>query len=84
MNHPLLALLAYGWEDVFRRPMPVWDYWPVLLVPLVVAVAVVWKSIKCRRMSQVPWEASVISLWILLAMCGAAALLSLIVKFIES
>lgn len=66
----------------FLRPLPIWDYWYLLLFPLCAGVAVVYKSIKCRHMSQVPWEASVIALWIVLGMGGAALALTIIVQWL--
>ncbi len=69
----------------FLKPLPVWGdhVWPWLLVPLCVAVAVVYKSIRCRRMSQVPGEAAVLTAWILIGMAVAAAVLALIVEATE-
>ena len=56
----------------FLDPMPIWDDWMILIVPLCVAVAVVYKSMKCRSMKQVPREAGVIVLWILGGFAAAA------------
>jgi hypothetical protein len=78
---PLFAgPLAY---TPFVDALPVWDYWMWLLVPLTVGVAIVYKSIKCRTMRQVPREAAAITFWILLGMAGAAAALWLIVWWLE-
>ena len=61
----------------FLYPLPyAWDYWYLLLVPLCIAVAVVYKSVKCESMSQVPYEATTITLWILLGMVAAGAALA--------
>ena len=40
----------------FLDPIPIWAnaVWPWLLLPLTAAVALVYKSIKCRTMRQVP------------------------------
>ena len=66
------------------EPLPyVWDYWPWLLLPLCVAVAVVYKSIKCRSMKQVPREAAVITVWILAGLGAAAVVLVALVKLID-
>jgi hypothetical protein len=70
-------LLAYR---PFIDPLPMWDSWYLLLLPLCLAVAVVYKSTKCSTMSRVPWEATVIFAWILLGMAGAGAALLGIVK----
>lgn len=65
--------------------MPVWDdaVWPWLLLPLCVAVAVVYKSIKCRTMLQVPREAAVLTIWIVAGMAVAAGVLALVVEGLE-
>ena len=73
----------YHYTRPFLQPLPVWNYWPWLLVPLAVAVAVVYKSIKCRRINQVPKEATVLTLWILGGMVVAAGVLAVMVKLIE-
>ena len=73
----------YHYTRPFLQPLPVWNYWPWLLVPLAVAVAVVYKSIKCRRVKQVPKEAAVLTLWILGGMVVAAGVLAVMVKLVE-
>jgi len=75
----MMSLLAYR---LFLDPMPVWDYWYLLIVPLCVAVAVVYKSMKCRSMSQVPLEAGAIVLWILGGFGAAAVGLMLLVNWL--
>ena len=93
MVHALLSLIAqtpaparppYDWKP-FLRPMPAWSdsAWPWLLVPLCVGVAIVYKSIKCRSMKQVPKEAFVLTVWILVGMAVAATVLALIVEGME-
>jgi hypothetical protein len=67
----------------FWQPLPVWDRWYLLLLPLCVGVSIVYKSIKCRDMRQVPREAGVIFVMILLGMAVAAAALMLIVRLME-
>lgn len=69
----------------FLSPLPAWhDWaWPWLLLPLCVAIAVVYKSIKCRTMSQVPREASILTLWIVAGMVIAASVLALVVEALE-
>lgn len=68
-----MSLLAYV---PFLDPLPgAWDYWYLLLLPLCIAVAVVYKSIKCASMRQVPREATTITLWILFGMAAAGAVL---------
>ena len=74
-------ILAY---HPFLDPLPYsWDFWPWLLLPLCIGVAVVYKSIKCRSMKQVPREAAGITVWILAGLAGAAVVLVAIVKLID-
>jgi hypothetical protein len=67
----------------FWQPLPIWDYWYLLLVPLCLGVSIVYKSIKCHRMRQVPREAGVIFLMILAGMALAAGLLLGLVRVME-
>jgi hypothetical protein len=69
----------------FLDPIPVWGnaVWPWLLLPLVAAVSIVYKSIKCRSMRQVPREATVIGVWIILGMLAAAVVLAGVVSALE-
>ena len=67
----------------FLQPMPVWNYWMLLLLPLTVGVSVVYKSMKCRDMSQVPREATQIGIMILLGMAAAAVILWAMVRVRE-
>ncbi len=70
----MLGLLAYA---PFLDPLPIWIkpwVWPLLLLPLCAAVAIVYKSIRCREMNQVPRESFVLFLTIVFGMVltGAA------------
>jgi hypothetical protein len=47
-------------------------------------VAVVYKSIKCESMRDVPRQALSISLWIIGGMAAAAAALAVLVQFVPS
>jgi hypothetical protein len=67
----------------FVNPMPLWNWWPILLIPLAGAVAIVYKSIKCQNMRDVPWQAFVISLWIVFGMAAAALVLVGLVRVRE-
>lgn len=70
----------------FLDPLPVGEpwAWPWLVVPLCIAVAVVYKSIRCRSMKQVPREAGELVLWILIGMAGGAVALGLVVRGLEA
>lgn len=63
---------SYAWRP-FVTPMPVWDYWFWTLVPLCLAVAVVYKASKVERLSDLPKSAAANFAWILLGMFGIAA-----------
>ena len=63
--------------------LPVWLWTPVLLIPLTIGVAVVYKSIKCSRMGKVPRESAALTGWILLFMFVAAVVLTIAVRAIE-
>ena len=76
------ATAAYAYVP-FAKPMPVWDYWPALILPLVIAIAVVHKSVKCRTMREVPREAAVITAMILAGLGAVALLLALVVRLSE-
>jgi len=67
----------------FLSPLPVWDYWAWLIIPLTLGVSIVYKSIRCRSMRQVPRQAFEISLYILFCMALASGILTLIVKFVQ-
>jgi hypothetical protein len=78
----LLSVLPAAYTP-FLRPLPVWNSWVVLLLPLCVAVAVVYKSIKCHTMSQVPAEAAKATAYILVGMALAGAVLMGVVWLLE-
>lgn len=81
----LLAASLGGTEfEPFRQPLPVWDYWYLLLIPLCAGISIVYKAIKCRDMRQVPREAGVILLMILLGMVLAAVALLVGVRVMEN
>jgi len=63
--------------------MPFWNYWYLLLLPLCIAVAVVYKAIKCNSMKRVPREALIIVIWILVSFVAAGAALAGLVRMIE-
>jgi hypothetical protein len=74
-----LCPLAFS---LFLDPLPVWDNWPWLLIPLTIGVSIVYKSIKCKSMATVPREAAGITFWILGGMMLAAGVLWGVVEFL--
>ena len=76
-----MTLLADAYVP-FVYPLPIWDYWPWLLLPLCAGVAIVYKSVKCSTMKLVPREALVIFVWMLVGFAAAAGALAGVVKFV--
>ena len=66
----------------FVYPLPIWDYWPWLLLPLCAGVAIVYKSVKCQTMSLVPREALVIFIWMLVGFAASAVVLLGVLKWV--
>jgi hypothetical protein len=63
----------------FLDPLPIWVrpwLWPLLLLPLCLAVAIVYKCVRCRRTSEVPREATQLFIEIVLGMILTAAALA--------
>jgi TRAP-type mannitol/chloroaromatic compound transport system permease small subunit len=72
-------MIAY---QPFLYPLPIWDYWAFLLIPLALGVSIVYKSIRCGQMSQVPRQAIEISFYIIISMVLAAVILSGITRLV--
>ncbi|MCL2646903.1 MAG: hypothetical protein FWD61_07835 [Phycisphaerales bacterium] len=51
------------------------DYWLLLALPLVVAISVVYKGTRIKHLRQLPREAIILSMQIILLMVVAAAIL---------
>ena len=67
----------------FMQPLPVWDVWYLLALPLCAGVAIVYKSIRARSMPRVPKEATRATLWILTGLVSAAIVLWVVVRITE-
>jgi hypothetical protein len=71
---------------LFMDPLPIWVrnwIWPLLLLPLCLAVAIVYKSVRCRTMSTVPREATGLFVTIVLGMVVTAAALAGLAAFMD-
>src|SRR5437868_7790895 len=88
--HPLLAVssiadatttTSFGYRP-FITPLPVWDYWYLLLIPLCFGVAIVYKTIRCQTVQEVPRQSLLIALWIVGGMVVAAGVLAVVVKIL--
>ena len=67
----------------FMQPLPAWDVWYLLALPLCAAVSIVYKSIRCRSMRKVPREAAKALGWIVLGLTAASVALASAVKLME-
>jgi hypothetical protein len=79
---PPPAWLPTGYVP-FMHPLPAWDVWYLLALPLCAAVSVVYKSIRCRSMRKVPLEAAKAAVWIILGLAAAAVVLAAVVELME-
>ncbi|MGD0542054.1 MAG: hypothetical protein ABSB33_11090 [Tepidisphaeraceae bacterium] len=62
----------------FIYPLPIWAnfwIWPLLLLPLCLAVSVVYKAVRCGSVSRIPREATELFIMIVLGMIVTAAAL---------
>jgi hypothetical protein len=78
----LLSTLAapnYGWRP-FHTPMPVWDYWFWLLLPLAAGVALAYKTTKCAEAGSIPREAALLAVWIIGGLVAAAAAVAIVAR----
>lgn len=73
----IALLLAYR---PFLDPLPIDGYW--LLLPLVIAIAVVYKTIKVDDLVRLPREATILATQIMIFMVLAAVALWLLVELV--
>ena len=81
----MLTLITLAYTPFFD-PLPIWAkpwFWPLLLLPLCLAVAVVYKCVRCREMSSVPREATGLFITIVLGMILTAAALAGLVAIMD-
>jgi len=74
-----LSLLAYR---PFLDPLPVDRFWLLLLVPLVILVAVVYKAIRLPDLAHLPRQSASLAAQILIFMVLAAAALWLLTELL--
>ena len=72
MTAAMMVLLVY---TPFVDPLPLWNGWFWWSLPLCAGVAVVYKCTKCRNMAEVPLQALMIFIWMMLGLVGAAGAL---------
>jgi membrane protein YdbS with pleckstrin-like domain len=69
--------------ELFKKPLPVWKYWYLLLLPLCLAISVVYKAIRCESMRRVPREAIGLFVFIIVVMVAAAGALAALVNILR-
>ncbi len=67
---------------LFHEPLPLERHWLLLVVPLVVVIAVVYKTIKIDDLSQLPRQSAWLSVQILFFLVLAEATLWLVTEYI--
>lgn len=77
---PLLAS-STAWVP-FLSPAPIWDAWPILLLPLLVGISVAYKAMKVPTASRLLPEALKLTLYLTLGLIGAAVALTVLVGFV--
>jgi hypothetical protein len=66
----------------FFEPLPIDLYWIFLLIPMVVAISVVYKTIKTDRLHKIPRESAVLAAQIVAFMALAAAALWMLTELV--
>ena len=79
----LLYWLAEWQYQPFRKAAPLWDYWYLLLLPLCLAISIVYKSVRCESMGRVARDALVLFVVIVVVMIASAGALAAIVELME-
>ena len=72
-----MNLLAF---TPFVTPLPIADYWALLLLPLTAGISVVYKCTKCDDVRAIPKDAVILLFWILGSMVAAGIGLYAIVE----
>lgn len=77
----VVHLTCAVWKPLLQ-PLPVDRYWMWLMPPLLIAIAVVWKSIKIDDPARLPRQAASLAAQFVVLMIAAAAVLWLIVELV--
>lgn len=81
---PILAAAEEAYRYVpFQKALPMWSTWWLLLLPLCMGISIVYKSIRCESMHQVPRQAAGLFAFILIVMVVAAGALAGLVLALE-
>jgi hypothetical protein len=68
-----------AWKP-FLTPMPIWDYWFWLLIPLSLGVALAYKSTKVAEVRTIPREGLYLAVWIIGGLIAAAAAVAIVAR----
>ena len=75
------SAVALGFKPFFQ-PLPIDAYWMLLLLPMVIVISVVYKTIKTDDLRKIPREASVLAAQIVAFMVMAAAALWMLTEIV--
>lgn len=78
---PLFSPLTLAFRPFFD-PLPIDGYWMLLLIPMVICIAVVYKTIKTDRLHKIPREASILAAQIVAFMVLAALALWMLTELV--
>lgn len=78
---PTFSLLTLAFRP-FLDPLPIDGYWMALLIPMVICIAVVYKTIKTDRLHKIPREASILAAQIVAFMILAALALWMLTELV--
>lgn len=80
----LAAREAYTYVPFVKPLPPGWTHWYLMLLPLCLGIAIVYKSMRCQSMRRVPREAPVLFVFIVAVMMAAAGALVTLVNYLEN
>jgi len=69
-----LAAVTAAWRP-FLEPLDLHEHWMWLIIPVAIAIAVVYKALKLDDFRRLPWEATRLAAIIVAAMAVAAVAL---------
>lgn len=79
----MLAATEYTYRP-FLTPLPLWDYWIWLILPLLIGLSVGWKAMKCEDLSRLPREALRLTIKMIFGYALAGAIVWAIVILTEN
>ncbi len=77
----LPAIMTLAWRP-FLEPLDLHDHWMWLIIPVALAIAVVYKALKLEDLRRLPFEATRLAAVIIAAMIAAALALWAITELV--